>query len=439
MKKKFTFTAVALAMAAFSQNVAAQGTGTTYDFSDYMFDVPEVGQTSINGYFHHVSANGKYAVGYDDVYTPVSFIWNGDKPADLELIEPLDVAISACDVTNDGVVYGSYEYVEDGEEYSYGDGETYPSYMTTDGVWHKLPVPENFSNSYAKSYTLMNEARAVTPDGKFVAGNVYVVTGTKWSDVFNKDLEVVSLVPCLWEDGELKAVYDKFNISHFMVYDISDDGSIIVGMNEADCGGQNPAIIKNGELIEILDCDGEEGAETPLTFNGGICNSIDSEGNIYGYFQNEDTSVDYFVYTKDGNLEYVDGQYTCGGGGYKFSSGNVGLYSVIDCSDDGTVVVGGNVGDVGFGTGNVPALKVYDVANSIERLDDAESDVNVKFGGGNILITGKYDKAEVYSASGAVVAVGGQGHALGTSNIPAGTYIVKVSTTNGVKTFKVSK
>lgn len=437
MKKNFTRTAFAMAMGLFSLGASAQN----YDFGSHMFDVPGYGQITINGYFHHVSANGKYAVGYDEDFTPFSFIWNADKPGELELLEPMDMTITACDITNDGVVYGSMEDEE---------GYTYPAYMTTDGVWHKLPVPEHFSMVQAKSQTFMNEARAVSKDGKYVAGNFYAVLGRKWNSWKKDSVDATALVPCLWENGEIKAVYDKFKFdkdkfqNDFMVYDISDDGSVIVGMNTAKCGGNNPAIIKNGELINIIDCDkgevDDDGYVNPRTFNGGVATSIDTDGNVYLYFQEDDGSVGYYIYTKDGELTPTDHFYICAAGGKKFYSGNVGLGSVVDCSEDGSVVVGGNIVSIDYGQANVPALVVYPKTDGVKNLIGTKDDVKVRISGNNtIVVDGEYNKAEVYSASGALVATDAHGKTISLGNIPSGTYIVKVSIANGILTFKFAK
>ena len=66
--------------------------------------------------------------------------------------------------------------------------------------------------------------------------------------------------------------------------------------------------------------------------------------------------------------------------------------------------------------------------------------MSVSFAGGNTLfVNGEYDKATIYNAAGAVVAEGRQGKAFNMAGKAAGTYIVKVDTANGMKTFKVAK
>lgn len=403
---------------------------TIYDFQDLMFDYGGA-STNMYGVFYHASANGKYAVGYDEDFVPKAYIWRAEKPAEIdELWGDDDRRVSACDVSNDGMVVGSWEDLP-ADDYQ---GVCYPAYMTPEGEWKALPVPENYSEKTAIEQYFVNEARAVTPDGRFIAGNIKVVTG--FNETWGWD--ILSQLPCLWENGELKAVYDDLGIKTFQVWDISNDGSTIVGMNVAECGGFNPAIIKNGELINIFQCDADEYEDQ--NFNGGVANSIDAEGNVYGYFMEGDgVTMRYFKYTPDGEIVYLDDWVVCAGGGKRFGQYNPLPY-VLDCSEDGSVVVGGGMVSVGFGVANVPQVAVYDVSDGISRPVTEVDGVGIDWRGRSLLtVKGDYSRADVYSTSGALLMSGGQGRTFNLSRMPNGTYIVKVTTANGVKSFKVAK
>lgn len=413
--------------ASFATQSTAQ---KVYDFQDVMFDY-DGQQTNMYGQFNHVSANGEYAVGYDEEFVPLAYIWRIDEPATLEVLNKDGRRISACDVTNDGTVVGSWEQLgEDGAQ-----GVCYPAVMTPAGEWKALPVPENYSTKAATEQSYINEARAVSPDGRFIAGNIKVVTGSK-ETIFGTS-EVLQQYPCLWENGKLKAVYNLPGISTFQVYDISNDGSTIVGMNVADCGGFNPAIIKNGELINIFSCDSEN--EDERNFNGGVANSIDANGNVYGYFCDQENIPQYFTYTADGKVNITESWNLCAGGGRTFAQGDPLPY-VLDCSEDGTVVVGATVVSVGFGAAACPQVAVYNEANAIARPGAARGDISIRLKGDRTLdISGDYLRAEVYNAAGALTTSGQQGGSISLANAADGTYIVRVTTEKGVESFKIVK
>lgn len=174
-----------------------------------------------------------------------------------------------------------------------------------------------------------------------MAGQVYVSTG-EIDEYFG--IEKVYLLPVVWENNEIKKVYDDLGINTFYVYGISEDGNTVVGVNTAENGGQNPAYIKDGKLYNVFSCDDPE----TNTFDGGILCSIDAEGNMYGYFLDDSDVYKYFSVKADGSIVYFDQLVTCAGGGYKFGpsvaydeNGEAqavpagGMYSLLDCSTDG--------------------------------------------------------------------------------------------------------
>lgn len=435
-----------------------------HEFADQKWTDDTGFENSPYGVFNKVSANGKYAVGYDDVVeTNVSFLWRSEAPTKIEYVNTTPNRISLCDVSNDGVMVGSFE--NRAADKMDKKVVAYPGYKTLDGEWKQLPVPDNYSEKMALGQAYMEEARAITPDGQFVAGNIHLITG------YNEQmgLEKSSLLPCLWKksadgyelaaayenlgdagksmiysDGELKTVAGEVNIAPFLVWDISNDGSIIVGTNTSGVGGQNPAFIKDGKLIQLFDCgeEDETGEDEDVNFNGGTCNSIDSNNNIYGYFVLADgESTKYFIYTADGKLEYQDRLTMCATkDGTKFPNSYNGLPYLLDCSEDGSVLVGGGTIDIGFGIANTPAVLISSTLTAIDRVNEIRSNVSIDYrNSGSLFVNGEYQEATVYNAAGARIAVGKQGKSFNLSNSPSGTYIVKVTTANGVKSFKVAK
>lgn len=455
MKKHLLFTALLSVIAAGNIQAQEESDYTLYDFSSTQWtDVDGYPNELLLGTFNKVSANGEYAVGYDDLMLMTTFMWKRSAPDEIELINTNpNYRIHCFDVTNDGMVVGCYES-DDTEGVR-------PAYRSTGGEWTVLPVPEDYSVKSAQGAMGIDDAAAVTSDGKYIAGHLYLKVGERESPL-GGTAEITNLLPALWTkngDGyELTTVYrnlgkagesylwngngfelvdDSVNYNTFYVYNISNDGRTIVGVNTADCGGQNPAIIRDGKLMQIYNCDNPD----TYTFNGGICNSIDAAGNIYGYFQDDNMYTTYFVLTADNKLEFVDDWLVCGtADGKRFAQQTYGLPYTLDCSDDGSVIVGGSIADIGFGMFNAPALLLADTpATGVDRIDAIRNTVSINYKGSVLCVNGEYNKAEVYNAQGAIIAQLGQGEAYNLGAQPAGAYIVKVTTANGVKTFKVAR
>ena len=432
-----------------------------YDFSNYEWE-DEYGDIydSMWGIFYKASANGRYAVGADTMYgSGVCFLWSVFEPDDLTIINNTLLRVSLADVSDEGVIVGSFEVPnpEDPEAL----GVCYPGWRTADSEWHQLPVPDNFSEYYATAQEYIEEARAITPDGMYIAGNMHITQGYKENPIFGT-VESAYVLPCLWTkkaDGyELTKVYDELyknskvykdgafvdgpdsvTVQTFMVYDISDDGNTIVGVNTAGTGGQNPAVIRNGQLYQIFDCGEEEYADELKNFNGGVCNHIDKQGNVYGYYQLNDKSVKFFTLTSNDELVYHDEFIVCTtADGKEIPQSFNGLPYTMSCSDDGSLVVGGSLVSVGFGSVNAPAL-LWDEesSTSIQRPDAEDINVDVDFRGGQLFVNGLYKNATVYDAMGREVAAGGQGRSFNLASQPSGVYIVKVDTKEGTRTFKI--
>lgn len=455
-----------IALAALLTAVLTVRAQAVYDFQEYVFYAPiyEEDATPI-GVFYHVSPNGQYAVGCDDqvMNCMESYLWNRDYPDSLTIINATANRISTIDISDNGTIVGSYE--DRGDDLD-TKTVTYPAVRSADGTWTTLPVPDTYSEYQAKyTSSFAEEARAITPDDKYIVGNVHLIVGynSTW------DLDIVYRTPILWEltdtgyvikqvysdlgdagrsylykDGELVLQEDSVNYTTFQVYDISRDGSMICGMNTAGSGGQNPSIIKNDTLIQLFDC-GTYGITDydSLNFNGGICNSIDANDNVYGYYVDFDATVKYFVYTNEGQIVYYDNWYICAdaNGGLVEQSNDTIAY-VEDCSDDGTIVAGGGVMTLSYGASvNYPIIIDYAAeSNGIARIEAIKNTVSITYNRGAMLyVNGEYDKAEIFNVSGTKVAQGKQGKAFNMSAMPNGTYIVKVKSDSGDKVFKVVK
>lgn len=433
-----------------------------YDFSTYtFFDTVDTMDVTPLGVFYNISPNGKYAVGCDDaeMNCKESYLWQSDDPDELTILNTAPTRISTIDVSDKGTIVGSFEDRGDSLDVK---AVAYPAYKMLDSAWVTLPVPDNYSEYQGMYNSFAEEARAITPDDKYIAGHAHLIVGynSTW------DYDIVYPTPLLWEktdtgyilkevytelgdssksyllvDGEMTLQKGEMYYQSFFVYDISRDGSMICGANTAASGGQNPAIIKDGVLMQLFDC-GEYGVTDYdyLNFNGGVCNSIDANGNVYGYYVDYDATVKYFVYTNEGALVYYDNWYVCGDMyGNKMPQTIGDITYVQDCSDDGTIIVGGGATTTGTGASvNYPmAMTDFDISG-IDRVENIKKNVGISYNrGGTLYINGEYTTAEVFDASGKVIASGKQGKSFNTGGLPTGTYIVRVNTANGTNTYKI--
>lgn len=456
MKKNLLIVALALAAIGGGKVYAQDLTNHTYyNFADTKWtDADGYDNEVLFGAFNKVSANGQYAVGYDDQIMYTTFMWDKSNPSAITLVNTdYNKKIFLHDVANDGTAVGSYES-------SMTNGMR-PAYMQ-EGEFSVLPVPDDFSESYSQGEMGIDNARAITPDGKYIVGHVYISLGEVDSPL-GGTIEKVQLLPVRWtldgfmysltdeyrdlgaagqsmlfneETGQFETVEGEVEYTTFFVWDISNDGNTIAGVNTSATGGQNPAFIRDGKLMQLFDCANDN----TYTFNGGICSSIDGNGNIYGYFQDDDMNTKYFVYTADGKLEYVSNLLTCGDiNGNRYSQSTGSLPYTLDCSEDGKVIVGGSMVAMGFGTANAPALLADVTPSGVDRIDAIRGTVDIDYTGGMLYVNGEYTRADIYSAQGSLIDMGGQGKAFNLGSQPAGAYIVKVTTADGTKTFKVAR
>ncbi len=463
MRKRLLLSAmmlVASAASALAQNY------TSYGFTSTVFTDHEGNTFAPYGVLRKVSDNGQYAVGTDTECFYSSFMWKAENPSEIECVNATLNRISAFDVSNDGTIVGGYEKREDWETKDI----MYPAYKPLDGEWQTLPVHIDASEYYMTiNDEWVNTARAITPDGKFIAGQGHRKLGEVWNSTLNKVSDVADIIVYLWEkkgdtyeltafdDLATKAVYlneatNSFETKYdsvsydFMVYDISDDGKTIMGVNFAESGGQNPAFIRDGKLYQLLDCGEEETPYEERSFAGGVIWTGDRQGNMYGYIEldpvgdAERGEMKYFIFTTDNKMIYVNNQV--------IGVTDAGNYITTDCnmthpqsaSNDGKVIVGGGTTTL-YGTAvNTPEV-LYD-PNYVDGIDAIKASDNVSIdyrACGTLFVDGEYASAQLYNVSGALLDGGKQGKIFSLANRANGTYIVKVNTAEGVKSFKVVK
>ena len=80
-----------------------------------------------------------------------------------------------------------------------------------------------------------------------------------------------------------------------------------------------------------------------------------------------------------------------------------------------------------------------DVTDGIGTAQNPNMGVSLDFDGNKAIVRGAYLAVSLYDASGKYLKSVGQRQAIDLSAMPAGTYILRVATAAGVKTFKVAK
>lgn len=112
MKKNLLIVALALAAIGGGKVYAQDLTNHTYyNFADTKWtDADGYDNEVLFGAFNKVSANGQYAVGYDDQIMYTTFMWDKSNPSAITLVNTdYNKKIFLHDVANDGTAVGSYE------------------------------------------------------------------------------------------------------------------------------------------------------------------------------------------------------------------------------------------------------------------------------------------------------------------------------------------
>lgn len=460
MKKTLLLAAfcAALLPATAQKNYIYQG------FNDFTWE-DEIGDSYKTwGQFLHVSANGKYAVGYDnsDWATCAAYAWTLDDPKNLTRINTDAHEVGLYDVSDDGLMVGS-AYDENSE-----DCLPAVRQFGANG-WTMLPLDEK---AIGGGYSYSNNANAITPDGKYIAGSYYIGTGEYKTTIFGTT-EISYLTAALWErqdDGTYTTaatyknlgkqenfLFDEENgdwkeqaetyFTDFQVWDITNDGKTIVGMCTAGTGGQNPAFIRDGKLYEIFNCgeeydeetmDYDEWAET-ANFNGGIIMRVDGKGNMYGYYVTNEQAYKYFTFTTDNKLVYLSSlTMKADNEGNTYGQSNEGVSYTMDISEDGNVIVGGGLATDDIGSYNYPTV-AYDETAGIQRATAETEPVAIDLQGNTLFVNGLYKTVTVYDASGKLVAKGGQGKTFNMGTLGSGVYMVSVLTNKGYQTYKIAR
>lgn len=212
-----------------------------------------------------IADNGQFAVVSDPDFG-AAYIWDAEVPHIMKDISvmtgaeglPADdevMATTAMDVSDDGIVVGSIQFVT----YSH------PAYYK-DGKWHLLPLDPNALNT--------NEAVCITPDGSVIAGYHFLKdpTADKGGHFY----------PCQWflqADGSytLKSYTDIVLPDHqgFFPLTQTPDGKVIGGTVYCGMGSRINALIKDEKLVifeEITEKD------EPWMYKGKYYAGVDENG-----------------------------------------------------------------------------------------------------------------------------------------------------------------
>lgn len=454
---------MAVALCAAFTPAAAQEEYGIFDYSDQMWVADDGESYFLNGIFNKVSSNGRYAVGYDyQNYSGCAFFFDAQDNEELFLMNDASNRVYLNDVTNDGLIVGGFEKRENADTKSVMK----PGYRTLNEDWKALPVPENYSTNYnTEDPYALTGAMAVTPDGEYIAGEFCITKGYKES--FMGLLEASATVPCIWKKSGNEYVIDKLfdkayqnsmrfdettgtwtevadsvSLQYFVVYDITDDGKTVVGVNTAGTGGQNPAFLRDGKMWQIFDCGEEDTADESKNFNGGIIKCVDRQGNMYGYYQLPTSSVKYFKFTTDNKLVYVDVMAVAViNDSIMLDNSGSQLQTALDASADGSVIVGGEMHITDATVYYTPCVAMKTGgADGISLAERVDSNVKIDYRrGGALFVNGEYSRATIYDAAGKQVAQGGQGKSFNLTGMPSGVYVVKVNTAHGTQSFKVAR
>ncbi len=464
-KSTLLFCASLIVALAFPSSVKAQG--ITSDLYEYNKVTDTEGEEWDNaGGSLRVSDNGLYAVGSCPNNYPYAAFFVDIESKEITFLNTLSGEkqdrLIVADVANDGLMCGSYIATvtsSDGSE----SLVWHPGVRYLDGDWIDLPLPEQAITSYL-NYDISDPdlythyVKRISPDGKVLLGQVWMedtveVNGVKKYGSYYE--------PVLWyfdpATKQCTGVKDfrslPFTGQGFIPYDMSDDGSVIVGMSESAIGDQCPAYIKDGEIVFL-----ETASDWGVWWAGGMATCIDDAGTIYYRFP-DDTSNSiihsgrYNVYT-DERLYYDDdmGHVICGTPGLVvgMASTTYGPCSVFEgdtslpvsaltrpenISDDGKVIAGAGLTELSVST---PAFLVFSEAPCPTTIEQVKiGDVSLSKNGNIVTVNGDFDKVELLNVAGQNF--GSTGGTIDMSNLTNGLYIVKVSKGNQTFNYKVLK
>ena len=444
---------------------AVMGTSMAQDLKEAKLYYPQFDAVYMEGIFgtvYGVSANGEYAVGYDDFLGTCAFMWTRSTGK----FEEIDLASMLMDVADDGTAVGNYWVEIPGNDN--GAVASRPGYYK-DGVWKSLPILRNeteLTQGVGDADDMNGCAMAISADKKFIAGYI-------------TDTYIYKLYPALWQWNEENQEYDLIktfeNIQEnidaldcpygWVVKDMSDDGSIITGFSEWGSGARSAAVIINDEEkrltclkdpMEVYEETGEEQwldaegyatvSDNGLYFAGYYAASANQTG-LAGFTWTQDKESVAFIdggqvlTTVDNNgvaygsmslmgaaSMYKDGVMTALSDLYTWDTADASFSTIFANSADGKVLGGIAMVNFSMGVINIPAVLDTD-PNATHAIDAIEGEGNnVYMASGWAFIEGNYNNARVYNVQGALVAEATHGN-IDMNNLPAGVYVVCVDGT----------
>jgi hypothetical protein len=441
---------------------AAVGTVMAQDMKEAKLYVPAFEAEYMEGTFgtiYGVSANGEYAVGYDDFLGSCAFMWSRYTGK----FEEVELASMLLDVANDGTAVGNYWVEIPGAD---GNIASRPGYYK-DGVWSPLPILRNeaeLTEGLGESDDMNGCAVAISADKKFIAGYI-------------TDTYIYKLYPALWQWNEETQGYDLIDTFEsvqesidlldcpygWVVKDMSDDGSIITGFSEWGSGARSASVIINGQekrltcLRDPLEVYEETGVDQMLDTEG-IATVSDNGLYVAGYYAASANLSGLAGFTWTPNQESVafvsEGQILTTVDNNGVSYGSMSVYGAASMYKEGVMTalrdvyawespescqfstifansaegeVLGGIAMVGFSMGaiNIPAVLVTNPKET-DAVEVVKGDANhVYMASGWAFIDGEYNNARVYNVQGAVVAESTHGN-IDMNNLPAGVYVVCV-------------
>ncbi len=426
-----------------------------------------------------VSNNGKYAVGCDIEACYAGYLWDAETGSFTIINEASGErvnAVLAYDVSDDGTIVGAVPVT-----YEASDGSDSiawePAYKPLGKDWVTLPMPEyantkyNNPKYYSMSY-IPAYGKRVSPDGKVIGGVCWYAeydAAGKYTNFYK---------PVLWtigDDGEatLKEFNDlEYKGQGFILYDINDDGSVIVGKHETVRGDQCPAYIKDGVMdylaspILVLR-DGytdvyDEVGDDVGAYWIGLVNFLDASGNAYYYYsdgggvlhnavwnvyteetiysgEDDDSGYDNLVLCGTGSDFIVGMQYITYGPATVLAGQDVDISemsTVMSVSDDGLTLAGATLQTSSLESYNSPAVMVLSsLATGISSTLSDDKSVLISKNGNTLSISGEYTSAELIDTAGRHI--GNVNKAISLSGMPAGVYLLKVESKGKKLVYKI--
>ena len=432
------------------------------------------------GLFQSVSNNGKYVAGYSSSSfggANTGFIYIVEEDSLMCLNPEYEdnpefahlVSASALDVSDNGIVVGSYTF-DDATLY-----ESRPGYYNIKtGLWTKLELPEEIEGKITYENAHYGEATSISADGKYIGGYFQMRM-----DNSTRNKLVAREVACVWvrtnEDAE-NPIYElqkPIDTDHTKIlsqgdraYRMSDDGKWLGGHGTNNFGCFNVLIWENhfdGSLLdktilrgkEDVDRDGdfngdgviddEDGAVDGQYWWGGTVNNISPSGewicgehsyNCTGYADSELPAVGFRYNTITKVLEDT----LFGGIPFVIFDDGEMIYrdkGITSSSIDKSVQCGTYALNAGFGAMNFPMI-ILNKEEDITYIESTESlDVNLFINNSTLLIEGEFTSVEIYSTVGSLIGSYSINE-INLTNMNKGVYIVRIFNENKSVTKKIN-